>query len=230
LAEVPVTQTIIAPSRTRIHMIAIVDYRAGNLTSVAAAVDKLGFAGTVTSDPADIAAAERVIFPGVGAAESAMANLHQMGLAQPLLDAIHGGKPFLGICIGFQLLFEHSDEDGGVDCLGALPGRVVRFADNMTEGDDPQPLKVPHMGWSHVTFTRQHPVWDGVPQDAEFYFVHSFHPVPNPEDVAGTSVYGIQFASAVARDNLVATQFHPEKSGRPGLKLLDNFCRWNPQG
>lgn len=209
-------------------MIAIVDYRAGNLTSVAAAVAKLGFAGKVTSDPADIAAADRVIFPGVGAAESAMANLHQMGLVEPLLAAIHGGKPFLGICIGFQLLFEHSDEDGGVACLGALPGRVVRFADDLHEGGDPQPLKVPHMGWNHVTFTCRHPVWEGVPEDAEFYFVHSYHPIPSPEIVAGTTVYGIEFASVVARDNLVASQFHPEKSGRPGLRMLDNFCRWNP--
>lgn len=209
-------------------MIAIVDYRAGNLTSVAAAVAKLGFAGKVTSDPADIAAADRVIFPGVGAAESAMTNLHQMGLAQPLLTAIRGGKPFLGICIGFQLLFEFSDEDGGVPCLGALPGRVVRFADDLHEGDDPQPLKVPHMGWNHVKFTRRHPVWEGVPEDAEFYFVHSYHPIPAPEIVAGTTVYGIEFASVVARDNLVASQFHPEKSGRPGLRLLENFCRWNP--
>jgi len=209
-------------------MIAIVDYRAGNLTSVAAAVAKLGFAGKVTSDPADIAAAERVIFPGVGAAESAMTNLHQMGLVEPLLAAIRGGKPFLGICIGFQLLFEHSDEDGGVACLGALPGRVVRFADDLHEGGDPQPLKVPHMGWNHVAFTRRHPVWKGVPEDAEFYFVHSYHPIPAPEIVAGTTVYGIEFASVVARDNLVASQFHPEKSGRPGLRMLDNFCRWNP--
>jgi len=209
-------------------MIAIVDYRAGNLTSVAAAVDKLGFEGKVTSDPADIAAAERVIFPGVGAAESAMANLHGMGLAGPLLHAIASGKPFLGICIGFQLLFEYSAEDGGVDCLGALQGRVVRFADDLHEGDDEQALKVPHMGWNHVTFTRRHPVWEGVPTDAEFYFVHSYHPIPIAEDVVGTTVYGIEFASAVARHHLVAFQFHPEKSGRPGLKLLDNFCRWNP--
>ncbi|MDX9978739.1 MAG: imidazole glycerol phosphate synthase subunit HisH [Lentisphaeria bacterium] len=209
-------------------MIAIVDYRAGNLTSVAAAFAKLGYPAKVTSDPADLAAAERVVFPGVGAAESAMANLHEMGLFDPLLAAIHGGKPFLGICIGFQLLFESSEEDGGVACLGALPGPVVRFPDNLHEGDDPQPLKIPHMGWNQVTFTRPHPVWEGIPEDAEFYFVHSYYPVPPPELVAATTVYGKKFACAVARGNLVASQFHPEKSGRPGLKLLDNFCRWNP--
>lgn len=208
-------------------MIAIVDYRAGNLTSVAAAFAKLGHPAKVTSDPADLAAAERVVFPGVGAAESAMTNLREMGLFDPLLAALHSGKPFLGICFGYQLLFDYSEEDGGVPCLGALPGRVVRFPGNLREGDDPQPLKIPHMGWNRVIFRQPHPVWAGIPEDAEFYFVHSYYPVPPPELVAATAVYGQEFACAVARGNLVASQFHPEKSGRPGLKLLDNFCRWN---
>ena len=209
-------------------MIAIVDYRAGNLASVAVAVDKLGYESKITSDPTEIARAERIIFPGVGAAGSAMANLHELGLCDALRDAVAAGKPFLGICLGFQVLFQHSDEDGGVDCLGVLPGNVIRFADEMREGDALGVLKVPQMGWNSARFLREHPVWADVPEGAEFYFVHSFHPVPAATDVACVTSYGVEFASGVARDRLVAFQFHPEKSGRPGLKLLDNFCRWNP--
>jgi glutamine amidotransferase len=208
-------------------MIAIVDYKAGNLTSVAAAVDALGFDSRITSDPADIADAKRIIFPGVGAAGAAMHHLTDLGLIEPIRQAVADGKPFLGICLGYQVLFETSDEDGGVDCLGVLEGRVVRFPDDMHDPGDPLPLKIPQMGWNEARFLADHPVFRDVPEGSEFYFVHSYYPQPTPEDVAAKTVYGIEFASGVARDSLVAFQFHPEKSGRPGLKLLENFCRWN---
>jgi len=208
-------------------MIAIVDYEAGNLTSVAAALAALGVQATVTSSPADIDAAERVIFPGVGAAGSAMRNLKRLGLAEPLRQAVASGKPFLGICLGFQILFEHSDEDNGVDLLGVFRGRVVRFADGMYEGGT-GPLKVPQMGWNQAVFRGVHPVWQDLPPESEFYFVHSYYPVPDPAAVCATTVYGTAFASGVARGNVVAFQFHPEKSGRPGLQLIRNFCSWTP--
>jgi glutamine amidotransferase len=208
-------------------MIAIVDYDAGNLTSVAAAVEALGFDAVITSDPGEIAAAERIIFPGVGAAGSAMRNLRRLGLAGPLRQAVTDGKPFLGICLGFQILFEHSDEDGGVDLLGVFPGRVVRFADGMREGDQ-GPLKVPHMGWNQVAFRGRHPVWQEVPPGAEFYFVHSYYPQPAATHVCAETTYGTRFASGVAQGSVVAFQFHPEKSGRPGLQLLRSFLTWFP--
>jgi len=208
-------------------MIAIVDYDAGNLTSVAAALARLGFEAAITSRPADLAQADRIIFPGVGAAGSAMRNLERLGLAQALRDSVASGKPFLGICLGFQILFAHSDEDGGTPCLGILPGKVVRFREGMIE-NEVGPLKVPQMGWNGASFRGEHPVWSGLPNASEFYFVHSYHPLPDEADICATTLYGIEFASGVARDNLVAFQFHPEKSGRPGLQLLDNFCRWDP--
>jgi len=208
-------------------MIAIVDYDAGNLTSVAAAVESLGFEAAVTSRADGIAAADRVIFPGVGAAGSAMQNLKRFGLEACLRQAVAAGKPFLGICLGFQILFEHSDEDGGADLLGVFPGRVVRFADGMYE-EGTGPLKVPHMGWNQARFRGAHPVWQGIPEGSEFYFVHSYHPQPEAAHVCSETTYGIRFASGVARGNVVAFQFHPEKSGRPGLQLLRNFLTWSP--
>ncbi len=209
-------------------MIAIVDYEAGNLTSVAAALDSLGFQAAITSDPATIAAAERIVFPGVGAAGSAMSNLRRLGLAGPLRQAVAAGKPFLGICLGFQILFEHSDEDDGVDLLGIFRGRVVRFAAGMVDENGRGPLKVPQMGWNLASFRGTHPVWHDLPTGSEFYFVHSYYPQPDPADICATTVYGTTFASGVAHGNVVAFQFHPEKSGRPGLQLLRNFCTWSP--
>ena len=207
-------------------MIAIVDYNAGNLTSVAAAVRKLGQPCIVTSSPAEIEQADRVIFPGVGAAGAAMRNLTELGLRECLKTVIAQGKPFLGICLGYQILFQHAEEDDQT-CLGVLEGNVVRFDANLRNADG-RALKIPHMGWNEVVFRGQHPVWDGVPAHSEFYFVHSYHPVPRPEQICASTTYGVEFASGVACRNLVAFQFHPEKSGRPGLKLLDNFCKWQP--
>lgn len=209
-------------------MIAVVDYRAGNLTSVVAALASIDATASVTSNPADVAAADRVIFPGVGAAAAAMRNLRELNLEAALRQALADGKPFLGICLGYQVLFEHSDEDGGVDCLGLLPGRVVRFSDAMLDPDSRRPLKVPQMGWNQVRFQGRHPLWNNLDAESEFYFVHSYHPVPDGADVAAVTDYGITFASGVVRANLAAFQFHPEKSGRPGLRLLRNFCRWTP--
>ena len=209
-------------------MIAIVDYRAGNLTSVAAAVNTLGFPCSITSDPDLIRRADRIIFPGVGAAGTAMQNLAELGLQSPIREAVEKGKPFLGICLGYQVLFGHSAEDGGVDCLGLLKGNVIRFPDRMREPGDTVPLKIPQMGWNEATFAKKHPVLVDVPEHSEFYFVHSYYPEPAREDVCATTHYGIDFASGAATGSLVAFQFHPEKSGRPGLKILDNFCRWTP--
>ena len=201
-------------------MIAIVDYRAGNLTSVLRAVKRLGHEGEITDDPERLRAAERVIFPGVGAAGETMANLRRLGLGRVLReDVLDAGKPLLGICIGVQVIFERSEEDAA-ECLGFLPGRVVRFPG---EG-----LKVPQIGWNRVRFRRPHPLFAGVPDEAEFYFVNSYYPAPADDDlVFATTEYGVEFASVVGRANLVATQFHLEKSGEVGLKMLDNFCGWD---
>ncbi|MFA5204094.1 MAG: imidazole glycerol phosphate synthase subunit HisH [Lentisphaeria bacterium] len=207
-------------------MIAIVDYRAGNLASVARALDHLGHPGTITSAPEVIADADRIVFPGVGAAGEAMRNLEELGLAPALRQAVADGKPFLGICLGYQILFEHSDEDGGVPCLGLLPGRVVRFAE-LASGTGPR-LKVPHMGWNRATFLRPHPVWKDIPDGSDFYFVHSYYPQAAPKVTACTTDYGVTFASGAASGSLVGFQFHPEKSGPPGLRLLRNFCQWLP--
>ena len=205
-------------------MIGIVDYRAGNLTSVARALDSLDEPCIITHDFKLLDNASHIIFPGVGAAGTAMANLQQSGLDGHLQKWVRGGKPVLGICLGAQVIFERSEEDD-IPCLGIVPGEVKRFPADLREGG--QRLKIPHMGWNGVSFRKDHPVFAGFPADAEFYFVHSYYPVP--ADVAwaaGWTDYGIRFCSAVARGNLVAVQFHPEKSGPPGLSLLANFCRW----
>lgn len=204
-------------------MIAVVDYGAGNLTSVKLAFAALGTEVEVTSDPARIRAAERVVFPGVGAAKSAMDNLSARGLEKALRETAASGTPFLGICLGTQILFEHTEEDGGVDVLGMLPGRVLRFrpADRRD--------KVPEIGWNQVdTGDAPHPLFKGIPSGSDFYFVHSYYPEMNPCAIGTTSYGGVRFASAVARGNVAATQFHPEKSGRVGLKLLANFLEWSP--
>ena len=204
-------------------MTAIIDYHAGNLTSVRLALEAVGAEGIVTSDPADIASADRVIFPGVGAAEAAMESLRALGLDAAIRAAVAAGTPFLGICLGTQILFDYSEEDGGTDTLGILPGTVRRF--HPVSARD----KVPHMGWNQVALLHPHPVFAGVPDGSDFYFVHSFYPDPaRAEDSLGrTDFAGITFTSAVARDNVVATQFHIEKSGKTGLRVLANFLAWD---
>ena len=194
-------------------MTAIVDYRAGNLTSVRLAFDALGEEARVTSDAEVVRAADRVVFPGVGAAASAMENLRSLGLADAVREAALSGKPFLGICLGMQILFEHSEEDGGVDLLGILPGKVRRFPD--VPG-----CKVPEIGWNDV----QADAGDGLLKSGEeYYFVHSYYAELNGFTVGRTSYAGVTFTAAVRRGALFATQFHPEKSGRVGLALLRRF-------
>ncbi len=207
-------------------MIAILDYRAGNLTSVQRALSYLGHAGCVTDSLEEIEKAERIIFPGVGAAGQSMQNLRDLGLDVILKDRLRAGVPVLGICVGLQVLFDYSEENK-TPCMGILPGTVRLFPSDMRD-DQGNPLKIPHMGWNEVTFSRRHPVFLDLPPKSEFYFVHSYYPAPHdPTHIQGTTHYGIAFASAVADKNLVAVQFHPEKSGPPGLQILDNFCRWD---
>ncbi len=207
-------------------MIAIIDYRAGNLTSVKLAFDTIGQEARITSDPACILEAERVIFPGVGAAGAAMRHLQALDLADTIREVARRGTPFLGICLGTQIILEHSEEDGGVDTLGLLPGRVVRF----TPADRYD--KVPHMGWNRVHARVPHPLFEGIEDETEFYFVHSYYPAPATDalTLATTGYAGVTFASALGRGSILATQFHPEKSGKSGLRLLENFCRWQPAG
>jgi glutamine amidotransferase len=206
-------------------VIAIVDYKAGNLTSVRLAFDVLGIEARVTDRSADILAADRVVFPGVGAAGAAMRNLESQKLADTLREVVRRGTPFLGICLGTQIILGFSEEDGGVPTVGLVPGRVRRFEPTSRED------KVPQIGWNGVRLKRAHPIFEGIENGSEFYFVHSYYPDPeNAADVVGVTDYaGVEFASVIGRGNLVATQFHPEKSGRIGLKLFQNFSRWGGQ-
>lgn len=197
--------------------VVIVDYGAGNLRSVARAVARCGVQAEVTSDPRAVPQARALIVPGVGAAADTMANLRSAGLDGPIRDYVQSGRPFLAVCIGLQALFDYSEEGGRHECLGILPGRVVRFPDGLT---------VPHMGWNTVTFRREHPVLEGIAQDSYFYFVHSYYAAPEePGVVLGETDYGERFPAIVASGNLFATQFHPEKSGASGLRIYENFLR-----
>jgi imidazole glycerol-phosphate synthase subunit HisH len=198
--------------------VVIVDYGAGNLRSVARAVAHAGIEPVVSASAADVAAAEALILPGVGAAEDTMANLRAAGLDGPIVEYISSGRPFLGVCMGQQALFEVSEEGGTHACLGVFPGRIVRF---------PYGLTVPHMGWNTVHLRDPHPVFAGIPDGSYFYFVHSYHPAPGDDAVviAETEYEGVRFPSVVGRDNVIATQFHPEKSGRWGLRIYENFLR-----
>ncbi len=202
-------------------MIAIVDYKAGNLTSVKRALDYLGIPGEITADPAVVRCAERIVFPGVGHAGSAMAVLRERGLDAALREAFNKGTPILGTCVGAQIILSHSEE-GDTRCLDLIPGECVRF-----RPADPA-LKVPHMGWNDVTRVREHPVLGGIPDGAAFYFVHSYYLQPaDPERVCATCEYGITFPAVIAYHNLIATQFHSEKSGPVGLAILRNFAGWS---
>jgi glutamine amidotransferase len=207
--------------------IAVVDYGMGNLRSVQQALHKVApnVSVRVTDNARIIAAANRVVFPGQGAMPDCMRELDARGLRQAVLDAARN-KPFFGICIGLQMLFEHSAE-GDVPGLGVLSGEVVRFASELKDAQGNK-LKVPHMGWNQVGH-RNHVLWNGIEQSSRFYFVHSYYVRPHDENVVqATSDYPQPFVCAVARDNLFAVQFHPEKSAAAGLKLLQNFVNWNP--
>jgi len=208
-------------------MIAIIDYDAGNLTSVARAMTFLGFPCIVTGDNTEIERSDRIIFPGVGAAGSAMQSLKRKGLDNIIASQFRKNKPILGICLGTQIIMSRSDENQ-VDCLGLISGSVRAFSSNIpSEGGDR--LKIPHMGWNRIHVLNRHPLLEGIDPAAEFYFVHSYYPDPaDSADIIATTHYGISFASVIGLKNLVATQFHPEKSGKPGLTILKNFCRWKP--
>ena len=201
-------------------MIAIVDYDMGNLKSVQKAFEAVGHRAAVTRDPKAIADASHVVLPGVGAFGDCMRNLERYGLVEPVTKAIADGKPFLGICLGFQLLFTESEEFGRHRGLGVIPGKVVRFPSNGSA----VPLKVPHMGWNSIAIGNRPPVLEGVPDGAFMYFVHSYYVVPDDRAVACTMTdYGAPFVSSIARDNIFACQFHPEKSQQEGLRIIRNF-------
>jgi len=199
-------------------MIAIIDYQMGNLRSVQKAFERVGHAATITSDRAEIAAAEKIILPGVGAFADAIAELKRRDLVGPIRESVESGKPFLGICLGLQLLFDLSLEDGEHEGLGIVAGKVRRF-------DIPREYKVPHMGWNRVQFKHRPPLFDGLEEEPYFYFVHSYYVVPQDEAVvAGEASYSDPFCATIWRDNLYATQFHPEKSQANGLQVLKNFA------
>ena len=198
-------------------MIAIIDYGAGNLRSVTNAIRRLGHQPKITNVSDEILGAQAVILPGVGAAADTMVNLQSLGLVSPIRRFIAGGRPFLGVCIGLQILFNGTEEGGWHECLDIIPGLVRKL---------PAKLKIPHMGWNQVKQKISHPIFEGIPDEANFYFVHSYY--VDPEDnsmIVGETEYGVNLCSVLARGNLVATQFHPEKSGEFGLKLYNNFIK-----
>jgi len=211
--------------------VAVIDYGMGNLRSVAKALEHVGRGDRVrvTYDPELIARADRVVFPGVGALRDCMTELQRLGLDDAIRVAART-KPFLGICLGMQALLDRSDENGGADGLGIFAGQVRGFATPLHDPASGERLKVPHMGWNQVHHTRPHPLWEGIAQDSRFYFVHSYYAAPaDPAHVAGTARYGHDFAAVLARDNVFAVQFHPEKSQQAGLCLLANFMAWDGQ-
>lgn len=202
-------------------MITILDYKAGNLTSVKRALDHLGIASVITANPSEVESAERIIFPGVGNAESAMENMRSTGMDKALTAAFGRGVPILGICLGCQIILAGSEE-GSTRCLGLMDGMSRKFALKGTS------LKIPHMGWNALAIRRQHPLLAGFNAGDETYFVHSYYPQPSSDaDVYAVTGYGIDFPSAIGHANLFAVQFHPEKSGAPGLRMLERFAVWD---
>ncbi|MEE2871129.1 glutamine amidotransferase subunit hisH [Alcanivorax sp. MD8A] len=211
------------------EVVAVIDYGMGNLHSASKALEKVASGQTIliTSDPDQVRAADRVVFPGVGAIRDCIAVLRDTGLDQAIHDVVAAGKPLLGICVGMQALLARSEENNGIDCLGVFSGQVSFFGEML--GETGNKLKVPHMGWNQVQQGMAHPMWAGIADNARFYFVHSYCATDVPEsEVAGYCDYGRRFAAAVTRDNVFAVQFHPEKSADAGLTLLENFLRWQP--
>lgn len=214
--------------------VAVIDYGMGNVRSVSKALEHaLADCGAgscrveVTAEEERIRAAERVVFPGVGALRDCLAEIRRRDLGGVLRDCL-ASKPFLGICLGMQALMDFSEENAGTPGLGVIPGRVLHFAGRIPDEDEQGPLKIPHMGWNRVCQVRPHPLWAGIPQDSWFYFVHSYYVQPDGKEViTATAEYGVQVTAALARDNVFAVQFHPEKSQRVGLRLLANFLRWD---
>ncbi len=207
--------------------VAVIDYGMGNLHSVAKALESVGenVRVVVSGEPAEILKADRVVLPGVGAIRDCVGEIRRLGLDEVILR-VAADRPLLGVCVGMQLLMDHSEENDGVDCLGVFPGEVRSFT-HMPQPESGEKLKIPHMGWNQVQQTDTHALWHDIPQDARFYFVHSYYVEPAaPALIAGTSVYPVAFTSALARDNVFAVQFHPEKSQHAGLQLYTNFLHW----
>jgi imidazole glycerol-phosphate synthase subunit HisH len=208
-------------------MIAIIDYDAGNLTSVARALMHIGVENIVTNDVRQIEKAERIVFPGVGAAGAAMQSLKRLSLDKAIRDAFDQGKPILGICLGTQIVLSYSEENQ-TPCLGLMDGKVRNFS-NEFQATGISGLKIPHMGWNQIRRQAGHPVLDDLRDTDEFYFVHSFFPLPDKKtNLIAVTEYGIEFPSVIGTKNIIAMQFHPEKSGKPGLQILRNFCSWEP--
>ena len=198
--------------------VTIINYGMGNLHSVQKGFEKVGISTTISQDPKDILNAKRIVLPGVGAFKDCMENLNRLNLLDPILKSIETGKPYLGICLGLQILFTESDEFGPSPGLGIFPGRVRRFM--------ALDIKIPHMGWNQVNFSKQIPCLQDISDGTFFYFVHSYHVDPLDEDIIATTTnYGIEFVSSISKDNIFACQFHPEKSQKEGLKILKNFGR-----
>lgn len=196
-------------------MIAVIDYGAGNLGSVVNAINKLGYQSKVTCKPADVLNAKAVILPGVGAAGDTVDRLKKLGMSSVIRQLINEGRSLFAICVGLQILLSSTEEGGGNKCFDIISGKVKRL---------PKQLKIPHMGWNQVRQRNDHPIFRGIPDEANFYFVHSYYADPDDKSlISGTTNYGIEFCSMIIKDNLVATQFHPEKSGKNGLRMYSNF-------
>lgn len=205
-------------------MISIIDYGMGNLRSVQKGFERVGAQARIITAPDEIRSADKIVLPGVGAFRDAIQHIRRQGLVDPILEAIRSGRPFLGICLGLQLLFETSYEEGEYAGLGVIPGKVVRF--DFSHEPQARALKVPHMGWNELNWTRDCPLMQGIATGTHFYFVHSYYVVPvDPEISFGRCTYGYDFTAMIWRDNLFATQFHPEKSQQNGLAMLRNFAR-----
>lgn len=210
--------------------VAVIDYGMGNLHSVAKALEKVGEGVTihVTSDAQTILSADRVVLPGVGAMRDCMGEIIRLGLDKTIHEFVESGKPLFGVCVGMQALLESSAENDGVTCLGILPGQVEYFGDDLKDAKTGDKLKIPHMGWNQVHQEIEHPMWEGIAQDARFYFVHSYYVQPGNSDlIAASTNYAFPFTSAVSKDNVFAVQFHPEKSQHSGLELYANFLKWD---
>ena len=209
-------------------MIAVIDYGMGNLRSVQKALEHVGAKVIVTHDPNLIISADSVVLPGVGAFKDCMANLTQLNLVDPIRKFIDGGKPFLGICLGLQVLFEESEEYGPVAGLGVLPGKVVKFTSASSETKGGSPIKIPHMGWNNIEVKKRAPLFDKLDAEPYFYFVHSYYVVPEDQSMVATITnYGVEFVSGIQYKNIYAFQFHPEKSQTMGLSLLERFSNLN---
>lgn len=214
------------------NTVAVIDYGMGNLHSVAKALEHVpgDHRVLVTADAEQILAADRVVLPGVGAMRDCMGELRRLGLDKVVHQVADSGRPLLGVCVGMQAMMDRSAENNGVDCLGIFPGTVEAFGNDLRDPVSGRHLKVPHMGWNQVDQTMPHPMWKDILPDTRFYFVHSYYVQPaGPEPVAGSTVYGFPFVAAIARDNIFAVQFHPEKSAQAGLQLYANFVAWDGQ-